>query len=125
MTYIKPKCRCGMDMVVIEYDGYYDRFRFWGFDRDCTCTKGVRVRHLTPDVYDVGSYASLSSEQRQRRDLIEARPACGCGVSMEVVGFVGYYDVFNYWRFGKGCTCTTDEVLYGGDVDDRIKGGYN
>lgn len=124
MTYRKPKCRCGLDMVVIEYDGYYDKFRFWGFDRACACTKGVRVRNITPDAYDVGSYASVSNSKGNGDVSKETRPECVCGVPMKVAGFVGYYDEFNYWRFGKGCTCTTDEVLYGSDVDERIKGGY-
>lgn len=45
----KPKCRCGLDMVVIQYKGYYETFNFWGFDKNCKCTKNIRVRDFKPD----------------------------------------------------------------------------
>lgn len=52
----KPKCQCGLDMAVIEYKGYYDTFKFWGFDKDCKCTKGIRVREYEPDEVIKGAY---------------------------------------------------------------------
>lgn len=53
----KPKCSCGLDMIVIEYKGYYDNFKFWGFDEKCRCTKGIRVRDFEPDKIKMGAYA--------------------------------------------------------------------
>lgn len=52
----KPKCKCGLDMVVIQYKGYYDEFNYWGFDKNCTCTKEVRVRDFEPDEVIKGGY---------------------------------------------------------------------
>lgn len=53
----KPKCNCGLDMVVIEFKGYYDNFKFWGFDDKCECTKNIRVRDFEADETIMGAYA--------------------------------------------------------------------
>lgn len=53
----KPKCKCGLDMIVIEYIGYYDSFKFWGFDEKCKCTKNIRVKNFDTDKTIKGSYA--------------------------------------------------------------------
>ena len=53
----KPKCNCGLEMVVIRYKGYYDDFKFWAFNKDCKCTKGVRVRDFKEDETLKGAYA--------------------------------------------------------------------
>lgn len=52
----KPKCKCGLDMIVIEYKGYYDSFKFWGFDEKCKCTKNIRVRNFDADKTIKGAY---------------------------------------------------------------------
>ena len=53
----KPKCHCGLDMIVIEYQGYYDSFKFWGYDEKCKCTKNIRVRDFEPNKIVKGAYA--------------------------------------------------------------------
>ena len=53
----KPVCKCGLEMVVIQYKGYYDSFNFWGFHKDCKCTKNIRVRDFEPDEIIKGAYA--------------------------------------------------------------------
>lgn len=52
----KPKCKCGLEMRVIEYRGYYDTFKFWGYDKNCKCTKDIRVRDFEADETITGAY---------------------------------------------------------------------
>lgn len=52
----KPKCECGLEMIVIRYKGYYDDFKFWGYDKKCKCTKNIRARDFEADETIVGEY---------------------------------------------------------------------
>lgn len=53
----KPKCTCGLDMIVVEHVGYYDSFKFWEFDEKCTCTKNVKVEDFESDKTIKGRFA--------------------------------------------------------------------
>jgi hypothetical protein len=48
----KPKCKCGEEMVVVEYVGYYDRFTYW----DCPNTSCSLLDSLKPEKTHRGSY---------------------------------------------------------------------
>ncbi len=43
-------------MIVIEYKGYYEILRLWGFDEKCKCTKRIRVRDSEVEQAIKGAY---------------------------------------------------------------------
>ena len=53
----KPKCECGKEMIVIEYKGYYESFKFWGFAKDCKCTKNIRAKDFEADEVIKGAFS--------------------------------------------------------------------
>lgn len=33
------------------------------------------------------------------------KPLCACGLEMQVIHYMGYYDEFKYFHFHPKCTC--------------------
>lgn len=60
----------------------------------------------------------------------DKRPICSCGHKMELVEFIGHYDIFNYWNCSN---CDLEDKIneftpdkqkvgkYGGISSQRIK----
>lgn len=53
----KPKCACGKEMIVVEYVGYYDSFKYWKFHDECECPNVSDVGNFTRDSLQKGAYA--------------------------------------------------------------------
>lgn len=117
---MKPKCKCGIEMIAIEYQGYYEKFKFWGFSNRCKCTKKIRVRDCRPDNVSVGAFGlgKLSSTQNKYKK----KPTCSCGLEFEVIMYSGYYDDFKYWKENKECKCIPDAEKF--EADKIITGAF-
>lgn len=57
MTLEKPKCACGKEMKVVQYNGYYDSFKYWEFHEDCKCPNACEVEDFQADLSWKGDYA--------------------------------------------------------------------
>lgn len=118
---MKPKCKCGLEMIVIEYKGYYEKFKFWGFSNKCKCTKKIRVRDYRPDNVSVGAFGLNKVSESQNK--FKKRLLCSCGLEFDVIKYSGYYDEFNYWKENIECKCMPDVEQF--EADEVIKGAFS
>jgi hypothetical protein len=51
---IRPTCSCGVKMKLVEYEGYYDGFRYWICEN---CDMENKLYNYEPDDKLKGAYA--------------------------------------------------------------------
>ena len=50
----RPVCVCGEKMTLVEYEGYYDEFKYWACYE---CDLDDKIQDMNPDETQRGAYA--------------------------------------------------------------------
>lgn len=52
----RPTCACGDKMSLVEYNGYYDSFRYWECNQ-CEIDEEIQNENIRADREWIGAYA--------------------------------------------------------------------